>query len=89
MEIDANMNSGAVNGLVPAARPAIGAGPATETDSFTSSTALDTALKNTSDVRAEAVARGRALVNNDGYPSDEQLKTLSGFLARRLQSSGE
>jgi hypothetical protein len=87
MEIDANLNTGPVNGLTPTPRPSIGPGPAAETDSFTSSAALQNVLKNTTDVRADAVARGRALVSNDGYPSDEQLKTLSGFLADRLQSS--
>lgn len=86
MEIDANLNTGPINGLTPTPRTTVNPGATTETDTFTSSAALQNVLKNTSDVRADAVARGRALVNNDGYPSDEQLKSLSSFLASRLQS---
>ncbi len=87
MEIDANMNLGAVNGLPPATRSATGAKPVAESDSFTGSTALETALKTTPDTRAEAVARGRALVSDSNYPSPNDIKKLSGFLASQLQSS--
>ncbi len=85
MEIDANLSSGAVNGLIPAARSATGAKPVAESDSFAGSTALETALKNTSDTRPEAVARGLELINNGNYPSGDAVKKLSGFLARQLQ----
>ena len=87
MEIDANLNSGAVNGLMPATRSATGAKPAAESDSFASSTALETALKNTADTRPEAVARGLDLIKNGNYPSADAVKKLSGFLASQLQSS--
>ena len=90
MEIDANMKSGAASGLPAAARSATGTqSPVTESDSFASSSALEAALKNTPDVRPEAVANGRALVKKDGYPPEETLKKLSDFLATRLQSGLE
>jgi hypothetical protein len=87
MEIDAKLSSGAVNGLIPATRSATGAKPAAESDSFASSTALETALKNTSDTRPEAVARGLDLINNGNYPSADAVKKLSDFLASQLQSN--
>jgi hypothetical protein len=89
MEIDANMNPGAVNGLFPAARSATGAKKVAQSDSFASSTALETALSNTSDSRPEAVARGLALINSGNYPSADAVKKLSGFLASQLQSSSD
>ena len=85
MEIDANMNTSAVNGLPPPARAATGAKPVAESDSFAGSTALETALKNTSDTRPEAVARGLNLINSGNYPSADAVKKLSGFLASQLQ----
>jgi hypothetical protein len=87
MEIDANLSLGAVNGLIPATRSTTGAEPAAESDFFASSTALETALKNTADTRPEAVARGLDLINNGNYPSADAVKKLSGFLASQLQSS--
>jgi hypothetical protein len=87
MEIDANLSSGAVNGLTPATRSATGAKPAVESESFASSTALETALKNTADIRPEAVARGLALINSGNYPSPDAVKKLSGFLASQLHSN--
>jgi hypothetical protein len=85
MEIDANMNPGAVNGLFPATRSAAGAKPVAGSDSFASSAALETALKNTADTRPEAVARGLDLINSGNYPSADAVKKLSGFLASQLQ----
>jgi hypothetical protein len=90
MEIDANMKSGAVNGLPAAKRSAGGTPPTgTETGSFASSSALEGALNSTPDVRADAVARGRALVSKDGYPPEETIKKMSDFLASRLQDGPE
>ncbi|MGD0816554.1 MAG: hypothetical protein ABSA83_23430 [Verrucomicrobiota bacterium] len=89
MKIDANMITRAVNGLPPPARAAAGAEPAAESDSFASSTALQMALKNTSDTRPEAVARGLNLIRSGNYPSADAVKQLSGFLASQLQSDPE
>jgi hypothetical protein len=92
MEIDANMNRGAVNGLPPATRAATDTQPiaqidSAEIDSFASSNALEGALKNTPDIRAEAVAGGRDLVNSSDYPSDDTVKKLSDFLAGQFQAN--
>jgi hypothetical protein len=48
---------------------------------------LNAALKTTSDTRPDAVARGLALVSDANYPSDAEVKVLSGFLASRLQTN--
>jgi len=85
MEIDANLSSKAVNGLIPATRSATGAKPAVVSESFASSAALVAALKNTADTRPEAVARGLDLIKNGSYPSADAVKKLSGFLASQLQ----
>ncbi|MGP8201488.1 MAG: hypothetical protein ACLQU4_18515 [Limisphaerales bacterium] len=83
------MNTSAVNGLPPLARAATGAEPVAESDFFASSTALQVALKNTSDTRPEAVARGLNLIKSGNYPSADAVKKLSGFLASQLQSDPE
>ena len=87
MEIDANMNWGSVGVVTPSKRSsaAPSAQGATETDSFSSSSALN-GLQSAPDVRSEAVARGRALVAQDGYPPADTVKKLSGFLADKLSN---
>jgi hypothetical protein len=79
----------AVNLLAPQARAATAAEPVAESDSFASTTALQVALKNTSDTRPEAVARGLNLIKSGNYPSADAVKKLSGFLASQLQSDAE
>jgi hypothetical protein len=81
------MNSGPVQGLPQATPSATGTKPVVENDSFTSSKALETALKTTPDTRAEAMERGRALLSDSNYPSADTVKKLSEFLASRLQSA--
>jgi hypothetical protein len=46
----------------------------------------DQALANEPDVRAEKVARGKALIADPNYPSKEQLKKIAGLLAENLNS---
>jgi hypothetical protein len=91
MEIDAKMNLGGVSNPTPAKRTSPAATPAQDTDgdSFASSDSLIAALKNAPDVRADAVARGRAAVATDGYPPPDVVKKLSNFLANKLQSNNE
>lgn len=55
-------------------------------DSFASTNALESALKSLPDVRTDAVARARQLINDPSYPSAETVKQLSNFLAGKLQS---
>jgi len=89
MEIDANLNWGPVNNLSPVKRASTEAPPAVESDSFASTNALGEALNNTPDVRAAAVATGKALVSSGNYPSSETVKKLSNFLASRLQAGSD
>jgi len=89
MEIDTKINWGAVNSLPPVKNAGTAGKTAAPGDSFASSTDLEGALQNTPDIRPDAVAAGRALVNNTNYPSDETLKKLSNFLASQLPSLPE
>jgi hypothetical protein len=47
--------------------------------------ALDAALKATPDVRAEQVARAKALVRDPGYPSDKVVHRVAELLAKRIR----
>ena len=49
--------------------------------SFCSRRHLEPELANTPDVRAEEVARGKALVADPNYPSKEQLRKVASVLA--------
>jgi hypothetical protein len=48
--------------------------------------ALDAALKATSEVRAEQVARAKALIRNPGYPSHQVLDQVAELLAKRIRN---
>ena len=52
--------------------------------SFARSRSLEMSLADVPDVRASAIARGRALISDPNYPSKAQLKTM----ARTLVNSG-
>ena len=47
--------------------------------------ALDAALKATPEVRADQVARARALIRDPGYPSAKVMDQVAEVLARRIQ----
>jgi hypothetical protein len=91
MEVNTNMRGGGVDGITPpqrsttaASNPA-GAAP----DSFASSNALDSALKNLPASRPDAVARAKALAADPNYPSADTLRQVSSLLAQRLTSPSE
>jgi len=44
------------------------------------------ALADAADVRAEKVARGKALVADPNYPSKEQIRKIAGILAGHLSN---
>ena len=48
--------------------------------------ALDAALKATPDVRAEQVAKAKALIQDPGYPSAKVVDHVAGVLAKRIRS---
>jgi hypothetical protein len=50
------------------------------------SDALNAALKATPEVRAEQVARAKALIQDPGYPSDKVVKQVAEVLAKRIRS---
>lgn len=80
------MNLGAINSLTSGKNAVVGGKPSVPGDSFAPATDLEGALQNTPDVRADAVERGRNLVNDDGYPPDGAIKSLSNFLAGHLSN---
>ena len=45
---------------------------------------LHSALRDTPDLRADAVARGKALIADPNYPSMAQVKAMAKVLAARL-----
>jgi hypothetical protein len=59
--------------------------PAENTMSFERIQALETNLKETAQIRPEAVARANALVSDPSYPSDESLNKIAGILAKHIQ----
>ncbi|MDB6020632.1 MAG: hypothetical protein JWQ04_489 [Pedosphaera sp.] len=87
MEINANMNAGGVNPLIPAKRPAAGVKPMAEDNAFASSTALEETLKKIPDLRPQAIDRARDLISDPNYPTSENLKQLAKFLAAKLTAS--
>ena len=59
--------------------------PAENTMSFERIQALETNLKETAQIRPEAVARANALVSDSNYPGDESLNKIAGLLANHIQ----
>ena len=65
-------------------RPAAPKAAAAPQDSFDTTAALKSAQNQTTDVRADKVARASALLADGNYPSDQDLGRLAGFLADKL-----
>jgi hypothetical protein len=84
MEINANMNIGSIKGMTPTRQSTPAPKPAGDESSFAGAAALDGALSKIPDVRTDAVARARDLINDPNYPSAEVVKKLSNFLATKL-----
>ena len=75
-----------VNALPPVApKSAVGPAPATEdVASFPSATALNQALAQTPDIRADEVARAKELVKQSDYPPAEMVRKIGELLAGHL-----
>jgi hypothetical protein len=54
--------------------------------SFEETGDLRQALSDAADVRAEKVARGKALIADPNYPSKAQMKTIADLLAKSLSN---
>ena len=89
MEVNTNISSGGVGGITPPKWSAPAAQRPVATDSFASSNAIDSALKNLPASRPDAVARARELVADPTYPSADTLRQVSSLLARQLTSAAE
>ena len=59
--------------------------PAENTMSFERIQALETNLKETAQIRPEAVASANALVSDPNYPGDDALGRIAGLLAKNIQ----
>lgn len=55
--------------------------------SFPDTQALNERLSQTADVRPEAVARGRELVNSSNYPPDHTIRGIAVLLAARISGN--
>jgi len=90
MEVNTNISSGGVGGITPQKWSAPSAKPAAAApDSFASSNAIDSALKNLPASRPDAVARARELANDPAYPSADTLRQVSTLLARQFSAEAE
>lgn len=63
--------------------------PAENTMSFERIQALETNLKETAQIRPEAVARASALVSDPNYPPDDLLNKVAGVIAKNIQDQPE
>lgn len=91
MQINTNYHFSPVEGVNAlrsvAPKSAVGPAPATEdVASFPNATALNQALANTPDIRADKVARARELVNQSDYPPAEMVKKIGELLAGHLSN---
>jgi hypothetical protein len=90
MEVNLNINTGPARPVgsrppTPPARPAA----SVEAVSFQNSAALDRAVRETTAVRPEAVARAQPLVANVQYPPAETIQAIASLLAMKLPGSPE
>ncbi len=90
MEIHPYLNLGPVGRAVPTKQ----SGPPAKANSSDAvqlgkTAELEQALENLPDVRAEAVQRGKALVNDANYPPPETIRKISHLLALKLQEPEE
>jgi len=83
MEVNTNLNVGGVGGPTPPKRPA--ASRPSDAASFTSSAALDKALKSLPSTRADAVERARTLTSDVNYPPLETIRKISRLLAIHIE----
>ncbi|HXD01242.1 MAG TPA: hypothetical protein VN048_18030 [Verrucomicrobiae bacterium] len=89
MKINPNTDPVRVGGAQPP-KPAASATPAVaEADAFASSTAVNSALRNSPDSRPEAVDRARELINDPSYPGTDTLRKISQFLADQIGNPNE
>jgi hypothetical protein len=86
MKINGDMNTGGLNGINSGKQPSTPVKTAASEPAFSASAALEGALSQVPDVRAEAVARAVALINDRNYPPADTIKQLSDFLAAKLTS---
>jgi hypothetical protein len=85
------MHIDAANNLPPLAeriRKASGSRAGTrDAATFPDTLALKERLDQTADVRPEAVARGRALVNASNYPPDHTIRGIAALLAAQVSGN--
>ncbi|GDY21326.1 hypothetical protein LBMAG56_26720 [Verrucomicrobiota bacterium] len=91
MQINTNYHFSPVEGVNAvrpvAAKSAVGPAPATEdVASFPNATALNQALAQTPDIRADKVARAKELVKQSDYPPAEMVKKIGELLAGHLSN---
>jgi hypothetical protein len=86
MKINGDMNTGGLDGITSGKQPSTPAKTAASEPAFSASDALEDALSQVPDVRAEAVARAVTLINDRNYPPADTVKQLADFLASKLTS---
>lgn len=89
MEIKFNANAAKVREVQappPAERPPKAVEPGVD---FKATAALEQALRNTADVRPEAVERAKSLVGTPTYPPPETIRKLAHLLAIKITAESK
>lgn len=86
MEIKLNTNIESVGKLAGSYAKKIEAKVADEGPAFSKSEALETALRQTPDLRADVVAKSKELVADKTYPPVETIKKIAVLLAQNMPS---
>ena len=85
MEVNPNISAGAVQKVTakPVATTSAKAA-VTDSASFGRTDAVSSGLQQIPDVRADAVAKARSLLNDDNYPPQVVLNAISKLIATKL-----
>ncbi len=89
MEINPNLNSGAVNRISEQSSPARPIRATGDQAVFNRSEALNRSFAETPEVRQDKVARARELIGQVTYPPRETIAKISDLLAMNISSTRE
>ena len=84
MQITPNNGSGPVSRNWPKATPPASGATSSEGASFDGAAALNRALADTPDLRADQVERARLLIGNVNYPPAQTIRRIASLLASHL-----
>jgi ribosomal protein S12 methylthiotransferase accessory factor YcaO len=89
MQINSNLKASNVGPATPTKAAARTTPTESSGASFSAAAALETALSEVPDVRADAVQRAKALIGDAHYPPNATIKQLASFFADKLTQPAE